>query len=194
MITAWLRATASLLPWTFLVLVSFVPGAFAQEGEVDDSRAFILGIGLVLGLLGLGLVWSALRHRRFATAAANWPKTESTVITSDIAVETDRDSRGNPTTYHVPRIHYAYNVNGRIYEGSRVRFGDVRFTREQGAREILQRYASGSTVDVRYDPARPEEATIETGKPGRAKMILGTVSIAAALLILLAAAAIAGGA
>ena len=83
-------------------------------------------------------------------------------------------------------IRYAYTVNGRTYEGTRLRFSDVRFTSERRAREILRRYTCGSTVDVRYDPISPEESTIQTDKAGLAKMVFGM------MLVLLAAAAFAG--
>ena len=56
---------------------------------------------------------------------------------------------------------YADEVEGRRYESERIRFGTFRES-EKEVRAILDRYPVGASVQVRYDPADPSAATLET--------------------------------
>ena len=64
-------------------------------------------------------------------------------------------------------VLYEYEVAGERFEGNRIAQspgmdkGVPRF-----AEEMVQRYAAGSAVDVRYNPKRPGESVLEPRVPG----------------------------
>lgn len=123
----------------------------------------------------------ALKTLKAARASRSWPVAAGTVLSGDIREMTERDSDGGVTTYHIPRLRYAYEVAGRSFESGRIRFGDVRESLK-GARKILERYAVGSTVQVRYDPANPANATLET-KAGSVGLMLFALAVLGGLLV-----------
>ena len=61
---------------------------------------------------------------------------------------------------------YAYQVNGEVFQGHRVRVGDE-FGRtrvagaESSASHTVARYASGTSVIVYYDPTNPSCSALE---------------------------------
>lgn len=101
--------------------------------------------------------------------------------------ETHTDSEGDTTTHHVPRLRYRYEVGGRTYEGSRLRFGDMRHASERAAQAVAERYAPGSTVEIRHDPADPAKATVEAEKPGIWKIVFGAIFLVVAAFLMLVA-------
>ena len=133
---------------------------------------------LVIGLVGFFVV----RQWRTARASRSWPVAAGTVLSGEIKAVTERSSDGE-TTISVPHLRYAYEVDGRRFEGERIRFGRIRES-ERGARKILERYPVGAGVEVRYDPANPAEATLES-KAGIGLMVFALVALTGLFLYML---------
>jgi hypothetical protein len=93
------------------------------------------------------------RHRSPASRplAADWPHTSGTVLSATVQV--NRHGAGRKQT---PIVLYAYQVDGRFFQGSRVRLRGV--AEASGA---LARYPAGACVTVYYDPANPALCALE---------------------------------
>jgi hypothetical protein len=108
---------------------------------------FVLaGIGIVLAVYAFPKLIRSFEER-------SWPTVTGTVVESTVVG--DRS--------FVPRIEYAYAVNGKEYTGADDRnvplFGNKRRTHEVAEKESAS-FPVGSSVRVYYDPENPAEATI----------------------------------
>ena len=144
--------------------------AFAES--VIDAAAkpyFVLG-GSVTALvfLGLGLLifWPAIRERRMAVEAMQWPVTDGRIISAEVIKRVSKSQ--DEFNSFVPRVRYEYITDGvrRQSDIIRIGLGDMGYLLEKQAREHLARYPVGATVSVRYDPEAPERAVLETGHVG----------------------------
>ncbi len=122
-----------------------------------------------IGLIILAIVVSALRE---APAMKRWPVANGRVLSSK--VEEYRDSAGGGDysgnrvrmTLYRPVVLYEYKIAGKRFQGNRI-------TQSPGlnrgvpdfAEKIVQRYARGSELEVRYNPKRPEESVLEPRLP-----------------------------
>jgi Protein of unknown function (DUF3592) len=74
---------------------------------------------------------------------------------------------GPQSTVYRPQGIYSYEVQGRRFEGKRLRFGSQPHTcRKSLVRENVARYPEGASVTVHYDPAKPSESVLEPGVAG----------------------------
>lgn len=145
-------------------------------------------IGILL--VAFGLLWLAgfafIHFRAVAKAKASetWPTTIGKVASSQVLVEESRDGEG--ATWYNPVIAYTYTAAGRTIEGSRIRFANMRRGSQKKAEAVLAPYRAGAPVTVRYNPAKPEEAVLETHKPGPLYVVLalgGLVFVAVGLIL-----------
>jgi hypothetical protein len=130
-------------------------------GGFDTS---ILATVLPLALLAsLG----ALLFARFKkgsgsrSLAGGWPHTMGTVLSATVQVAQRGDTR-----QEAPLVLYAYQVNGQVFQGHRVRAGDesgrTRISGEHSsASTTVARYPSGAPVVVYYDPTNPANSALE---------------------------------
>lgn len=135
---------------------------------------FVLGgWGSALVFLGIGffILRKAIRNRRVAAAAAHWPTTKGTVISSDVVKRVSRSEQ--EFDYFVPQIRYEYEANGIRRQGDVIRIGldDMGYPEEKKAREHIALYPVGTTIPVRYDPQDPEHAVLEIGQVGVTRKI-----------------------
>ena len=100
----------------------------------------------LLDVLGLG------RFRRArGTGASTWITTTGTVLSSSVQVGTSGAGRTEQ-----PLVFYAYQVNGQVFQGQRIRFHD----QPLHASEVVDRCSAGSAVIVFYDPADPSNSML----------------------------------
>lgn len=118
---------------------------------------------LVPGLAGLGLSLAGLavcgRLIARAFAARSWAVVEGRVQSCETRVTGragDSSGRGVKTT-----VTYEYVVGTTRFVSTRAWFGDG-FDRSAATAEALKdRFVPGQPVELRYDPRRPSEATLE---------------------------------
>ena len=135
-----------------------------MTGEV--IALLIFGCLILFGMAGTGW-WvhsSGMRLLGEAQAeakdAAGWSRTLGKVTRS--AVRDKRYRAGRYTAVKaVPEVAYRYDVEGRSYEGNRIRFGIVEFNLPSSARKLTDRYHEGAVVPVLYDPRYPGRSVIE---------------------------------
>lgn len=135
--------------------------------------AYLAGLGLI------ALIWFFhIRTVKKAEAAAAWPTASGVIETSSVRESLEKDSEGDAERAWYPEVAYAWTVNGQGYTGRRIAFGEApRFAREAAARAVCARYRPGASVPVRYDPANPAEAVLETRKPSPVKAVIFTVVV-----------------
>ncbi len=167
------------------LLAAVVPIAtclFAPESALADSAIdaavqpyFVLG-GWIAALVFLGTGFfiqrKALRNRRMAAAAAQWPTTDGKVISTDVVRRVSKSE--HEFDYFVPEIRYEYKTNGISHQGDVIRIGldDMGYPEEKKAREHIALYPVGSTIAVRYDPQDPEHAVLEIEQVGVTRKIV----------------------
>lgn len=133
-----------------------------------------VGVGLVV----LGIVWAGgfgyahFRALGKARASEGWPSAVGRVASCEIVEEESTDREGHTSTWYNPVVRYAYTVDGREYQSSRLRFGNYRSASRKKAEAMLTPYPAGATPAVRYNPERPDECVLETRKPGPIYLIM----------------------
>ncbi len=122
-----------------------------------------------MGIIILAIVISALRE---VAAMKRWPVASGRVLSSKVEEYHDSagggDYSGNRVrmTLYRPVVLYEYEIGGKSFRGSRI-------TQSPGlnrgvpdfAEKIVQHYARGNPVEVRYNPKRPEESVLEARLP-----------------------------
>jgi len=135
----------------------------------------ILGLFTVTGIgTTIWGVWILARARR----SAGWPGIDGEIISCNKA--DDADSL-------LPDIRFAYTLAGKRYEKN-IDFPSGTSPTQQLSDSYVQRFPRGKVVRVFYNPADPEEATLEPGVHPGDWMVLGfglgiTVLMIAALLM-----------
>lgn len=114
-------------------------------------------VGIVIFLIGLGLVGKIAYDIYRGGSSGSWPSVKGTVQSSKVK---RIDRVGKPHRFETD-IRYSYEVDGKSYSGSRIKFGERRGLR-QDIEPIVAKYPRGSEVDVFYKPNAPEEAVLET--------------------------------
>ena len=152
--------------------------------NLSDNAPFALVCG-GFGLAMLALIFSSLRE---AAAMKRWPVARGRVLSSKVEeYRTDAGSGnfGGPRarlTLYRPVVVYEYEVDGQRFHGDRIaQSPGLNRGVPDFSEKTVQRYASGSTIDVRFNPKRPSESVLEPRVP-RAWLL--AVAIAVALLIL----------
>lgn len=115
-------------------------------------------VGVILSIVGM------LRLVK-ATASVDWPATQGIVVASSVKYKKSGDGGGG--TYHAVVI-YDFNVDGKVFSGNRVAYGDYGSGDNTHARRIVQRYPQGRSVPVYYEPGNPGECLLKPGLKGQA--------------------------
>lgn len=106
---------------------------------------FLAGAVVMLLILGIS-IWRAI-------GSEGWPRTVGQIMGAEVI------GGGDGGTAHVS---YRYEVKGRGYQGSRVRFGGMRQGWTAATWDVAD-YRVGRTVNVAYDPSDPERSVLEPG-------------------------------
>ncbi len=181
----WIRTLVA-VPYASAGLLVATVAAAAQESQAEASGPpWWLGGGLVALLAGATALvgWFVWRDWKAARASRAWPTASGTILSGELTTQAERDSEEGTTVHYVPRVRYVYEVDGRRYESDRIRFGNIKES-EKKARAILDRYAPDSAVQVYYDPADPNRATLET-KASLGIAFFGLITLALMLVFMI---------
>jgi hypothetical protein len=131
-------------------------------GSVVVAIAAAIG-GLLCTIIPLALVgwfiWDRAKKRdAIRQSALGWQTTTGRVLKSRVEV-----SSGGDSTSVSPRVHYAYDVNGRAYQSDQIQAGDkiMAIGTSQNAYATVDRYPEGAIVTVYYNPLNPQESALE---------------------------------
>ncbi len=130
------------------------------EEHLPSARAdapvviFVACMG-VLALLFFIASWRVSRR------AADWPRVVGTILSSG-SEKVEKSSKSGSRTLYVPAVEYGYRVNDVDYVSRQIRPGVVVFANEDYAKKVAARYSPGASIEVRYDPANPASAALES--------------------------------
>ncbi len=128
---------------------------------------WIAAIALTLSTgTGLYLLWKSASAMRLAISAEHWPTAVAEL--EGVTLNTHADSEGT-STYEV-KVAYRYQVAGADYPGNTVNFGYGPSTGHAQHAKLLDKLRTAKTVEVHYNPARPEQSSIGFG-PTRSHFI-----------------------
>ena len=152
--------------------------------NLSDDTAVALVCG-GFGLVMLVLIYSSLRE---AAAMKRWPVARGRVLSSkveeypaDAGSANFGGARGRMTLYR-PAVVYEYEVDGQRFRGDRIaQSPGMNRGVADFAEKVAERYATGSAIDVRFNPKRPGESVLEPRVP---KAWIFALLIAVALLVL----------
>lgn len=129
-----------------------------------------LFFGLVIGGFITMLGWRDISR---AKASANWPNVQGEITESKVDIRImdvpsnqhhSRPNRSNESLpAHFATIRYEYTVDGTVFKGGRVAFGDHGSSNPAHADEIVNKYPIGKSVTVYYRPDNPQESLLEPG-------------------------------
>jgi hypothetical protein len=136
-----------------------------NPNKTPASAAKAMGCAIFFGLFWSAIVllfdgvlgWGALRQIQ----ANSFPTAPGRVTQSSITSQ--RGSKGR-TTY-LPTIKYSYRVDGKEYRGDRYRFG-LWTGGYATARQIVDAFPVGRTINVFYSPSAPSNAVLKAGLEG----------------------------
>lgn len=128
---------------------------------------FVFFIFLAIGLAiagGSGFYYASSWAR--AAEARDWPAARGVIHSIHVEDHSSRDSDGDTTTTHSPRIAYSYRVGNRTLRGERIWLtGNDFYNDRADAVAFVQDYQVGQSVPVVYDPARPGQSALLVENP-----------------------------
>jgi hypothetical protein len=141
---------------------------------------------LILTVINIGFIRSA----RKATASQRWPSTTGRILTAQVTSHRSLNSSGTYTTIYKPQMQYEYTAEGQRYQSSQLSYSMVDgMSAESWAEGIVDRYQPGSSVEVYYNPAKPDDAVLEHSGGGLGRLlvlILGGVELILVVILVLA--------
>lgn len=165
---------------------------------MDNLTTLLAALGAVaLGAIAAFFLRTALRARRELEASRGWPLVPGQITASRVKTIKRRSSSGNAYEVHDTEIAYAYEIAGASFTGERVHAGSSLGLFNPGmseakARETVERYPVGASVQVAYDPTRPERAVLEPGVgSGRIWVMVGLAAALFAIALFLVVVAVA---
>jgi hypothetical protein len=132
-------------------------------GETTFWLLFAL-FGMVAAVWYAWLVWRA-------SQSDQWPHAHGNVVNATIEPVVSADLSENAG--YDPRVMYAYEVAGKTYQGSRLRFGPGFLRTQMTAEWKTLDYRPGRTIEVYYNPARPSDSVLEPGVHAGLALSLG---------------------
>jgi hypothetical protein len=176
------RGLGRVVVWALAIIPALTAGAvygsalfvdvMTRHGHADDDAAFML----IFGASGWGLLAAAAGAQWKARTERRWPVTAGRVLSSGVeqyvAASGTRTSKTRMTLYR-PAIVYEYEVRGRRYRSSHIASQpELRVVVPDLAARTVERYGTGSTPAVRYNPANPAEAVLETRVPAFWRLVV----------------------
>ncbi len=153
-----------------------------------QGTEFLIVLGSGVFLLGLAFIIWILDTKRRGYGTPNWPRVVGEVLSATI-VELERETPGGMVSTFTPIVQYEYEVDGTLYTSGRSNFlsdeqGTFRDRRAAG--QVVDRYPSGASVDVFYNPANAKQAALDVPKPAAHNAVLafGATNLVAGALII----------
>jgi hypothetical protein len=123
-------------------------------------------LGGVFALVGVPMIWLALRTIARDREIAAWPRAPGVItqarLDSWMQTSKDRDGFSRSDRMFRPIVQYTYQVEGRTLDGNRIHRNDDTATGRGAAQREIDKYPPKQEVMVLYDPKAPKTAYLET--------------------------------
>lgn len=107
---------------------------------------------------GFGLLGYALVSMKRSTDASAWPTVDGILDSCELKRNSDSDG----DTYEV-KVAYRYTVDGRNFTNDVLAFGYTASSGQEAHQEIFDRLNQVRAVQVRFDPANPQNSVLSYG-------------------------------
>jgi hypothetical protein len=142
---------------------------------------------LVCSLLGgasLLLLSNGVAELLRVTAMQRWPAVPGQVLSLSV------ERRAQAASWE-PRVRYSFQVQGRPYTNTRLAVTPITFGEYMQAQDYLHdhwfdRYAPGTMIAVRYNPANPGDSIVDAQLTPRIGLLLGAGALLPILALTLA--------
>lgn len=140
---------------------------------------------LVMGgfnLVGLAIIGYGLRDLYRAWQTRFWEKTSGSLVEASIE-ETERTNDKSHRRVFEVKTTYAYDVCGRPFQGTTIAPSYIPTSEQDDHENLLNTLKSIPSLNVYYDPLRPEKCTLVPGIDGGtfALLIIGIMWLAVTL-------------
>ncbi len=145
-------------PWNILIIIGILGIiVFSTKYNIATPdipvRVYYSG-GIIIALLGIAFFFKDVIHY---LKTYSWKTTQATITASQ--VNKIDDSEG---TFYKPHITYRYNVGMKEYSSSQINpSGSWQSSFPSIASKPISRHPVGQTVQVYFNPSRPEESFLE---------------------------------
>lgn len=132
-----------------------------QTNKSRNSNSRMLGVifTLVGALVFYFWGWPPLKY---AYESKSWPVTSGTITHAEV----DSWMKDGKSQYDA-RINYSYEVEGKKYNSTKLNTsGSYSGSNMTKAKELVDEFPAGKTVDVFYDPEVPDSAALKPGISG----------------------------
>ena len=126
------------------------------------KKIMVLSIGCLFFGIGLEGSGYSLFEVYKALSSKGWPTTRGVIVSSQVNPSMINSDNDAGMLYHAS-IVYKYQVNGTVYEGKRIKFGELEGIAPDDSRMLLNQYKNNEAVSVYYRPGSPGEAVLEPG-------------------------------
>lgn len=145
-----------------------------------------IAAGLLFVVIGVAFAFIGYHSYQLGKQSKDWPVAKGSVIQSKIEKRTETTGSGSNRrkvvrSYAV--VKYTYAVGNRDYQSSRIAFGQ-----SKNAHEIVVRYPKGKSIQVYYDPQKPDQAVLEPGADPTFSIVFIGIGVVLALMGLAVAA------
>ncbi|XOF34076.1 MAG: DUF3592 domain-containing protein [Candidatus Electrothrix sp. YB6] len=126
------------------------------------NKIMVLSLGCLFFGLGLEISDYSLFEVYKALSSKGWPTANGVIVSSQVNPSMINSGQDAGVLYHAS-IVYKYNVNGTVYEGKKIKFGELEGTAPDASRMLLNQYRNNEAISVYYRPGSPGEAVLEPG-------------------------------
>jgi len=149
-------------------------GQGVKQSEKGPRNSNATSFGIIFTLVGaLMFYFFGLPPLKYANESKSWPKTSGIITKSEV----DSWMKDGESQYGAV-IKYTYQVEGKEYISYSVGVNSASSNNNMSAaKDLVQEYPVGKTVDVFYDPEVPDSAAL---KPG---IKAGDVALAGGMLL-----------
>ncbi len=128
-----------------------------------------LGILLLLVLEATGIYIYYEEHQ----IMNKWPSVPARITKSYVESVQETDQTGNTSDHFVPKVQYAYSVDGTVMTGEKLTLITHKFPMEESAKRLLEGLETGTTYEIKMNPENSRDTVI---KPGYSwGMVLGFI-------------------
>lgn len=126
-----------------------------------------LWVPMIVAAVALGRALWHWRRYALGEASRRWCLTQGTVVDVWFDVQEKRDADGDHYVSTDAHLVYDYVVAGRRHRARHFTYRPARGLGEREAYALLSGIRKGQTIEVRYDPKRPQRAVVLPGTDNR---------------------------
>ena len=138
-----------------------------KSSQLDAFKRFALVRLFPLGFLLVGgfILFFGVRDLIRSYQSRKWPTVKGVIVKSCVASQIIKNSDGDSSTNYFADVQYEYSVNGDVYLGDKVSFGNYGSGESSQAVEIVADHPLDHSVLVYFMPDHPETSCLQPGMP-----------------------------